>query len=107
MIDLPFSERWRFVGGVRVERSEQSVETLDLFAVSPTPLVSNLDDTDVLPGLNVIYALNGSQNLRFGYSRTVNRPEFRSRLPELLTSSAVGPPWGSSAAGPDPELHVR
>ncbi len=77
MIDLPFSERWRFVGGARVERSEQNVETFDLFAINPTPLVSNLDDTDVLPGLNLIYALNSAQNLRFGYSRTVNRPEFR------------------------------
>jgi hypothetical protein len=56
MIDLPFSETWRFVGGVRVERSEQNVETFDLFAVDPTNIVSNLDNTDVLPGLNLIYA---------------------------------------------------
>ena len=90
MIDLPFSERWRFVGGVRVERSEQNVSTFDLFAADPTPLVSNLDDTDVLPGLNVVYALNNSQNLRFGYSRTVNRPEFRELAPFEFTDVVGG-----------------
>jgi outer membrane receptor protein involved in Fe transport len=90
MIDLPFSERFRFVGGVRVERSEQNVETFDLFAVDPTPLVSNLDDTDVLPGLNLIYSLGGDQNLRFGYSRTVNRPEFRELAPFEFTDVVGG-----------------
>jgi outer membrane receptor protein involved in Fe transport len=90
MIDLPFSERWRFVGGVRVESSEQNVETFDLFAVDPTTIVSNLDDTDVLPGLNLIYALNGGQNLRFGYSRTVNRPEFRELAPFEFTDVVGG-----------------
>jgi TonB-dependent receptor len=90
MIDLPFTEKWRFVGGVRVERSEQNVETLDLFAVTPTPIVSNLDDTDILPGLNVIYALNSAQNLRLGYSRTVNRPEFRELAPFEFTDVVGG-----------------
>ena len=90
MIDLPFSERWRFVGGVRVERSEQNVETFDLFAVDPTTIVSNLDNTDVLPGLNLIYALSSEQNLRFGFSRTVNRPEFRELAPFEFTDVVGG-----------------
>jgi outer membrane receptor protein involved in Fe transport len=90
MIDLPFSETWRFVGGVRVERSEQNVETFDLFAVDPTTIVSNLDNTDVLPGLNVIYTLSSAQNLRFGYSRTVNRPEFRELAPFEFTDVVGG-----------------
>ncbi len=90
MIDLPFTERWRFVGGVRVENSEQNVETFDLFAVDPTSIVSNLNDTDILPGLNLIYALNGAQNLRFGYSRTVNRPEFRELAPFEFTDVVGG-----------------
>ncbi len=90
MIDLPFTETWRFVGGVRVERSEQNVETFDLFAVDPTTIVSNLDDTDVLPGLNLIYALSSAQNLRFGFSRTVNRPEFRELAPFEFTDVVGG-----------------
>jgi TonB-dependent receptor len=90
MIDLPFTETWRFVGGVRVERSEQNVETSDLFAVDPTTIVSNLDNTDVLPGLNLIYALSSAQNLRFGFSRTVNRPEFRELAPFEFTDVVGG-----------------
>jgi TonB-dependent receptor len=90
MIDLPFSERWRFVGGARVEKSEQNVETFDLFAVDPTSIVSNLDNTDILPGLNLIYALKHAQNLRFGYSRTVNRPEFRELAPFEFTDVVGG-----------------
>jgi outer membrane receptor protein involved in Fe transport len=90
MVDLPFTETWRFVGGLRVERSEQNVETFDLFAVDPTTIVSNLDDTDVLPGLNLIYSLSGAQNLRFGYSRTVNRPEFRELAPFEFTDVVGG-----------------
>jgi outer membrane receptor protein involved in Fe transport len=90
MIDLPFTEKWRFVGGVRVERSEQNVETFDLFAVDPTTIVSNLDNTDVLPGLNLVYTLTTGQNLRFGFSRTVNRPEFRELAPFEFTDVVGG-----------------
>ncbi|HXV64362.1 MAG TPA: TonB-dependent receptor [Vicinamibacteria bacterium] len=90
MIDLPFTERVRFVGGVRVERSEQNVTTFDLFALDPQTIVSNLDDTDILPGLNVIYSLTGEQNLRFGFSRTVNRPEFRELAPFEFTDVVGG-----------------
>ncbi|HSF18427.1 MAG TPA: TonB-dependent receptor [Vicinamibacteria bacterium] len=90
MIDLPFTERARFVGGVRIERSEQNVTTFDLFALDPQTIVSNLDNTDVLPGLNVIYSLTGDQNLRFGFSRTVNRPEFRELAPFEFTDVVGG-----------------
>ena len=107
MIDLPFSERWRFVGGVRVERSEQNVSTFDLFAADPTPLVSNLDDTDVLPGLNVVYALNNSQNLRFGYrpdGESARVPGARSVRVHRRRRRSGHRGESRSAAGPDLEL---
>lgn len=93
MIDLPLANRWRFVGGVRIERSEQNVSTFDLFAIDPTGediLTSNLDDTDVLPGLNLIHTLTPAQNLRFGFSKTVNRPEFRELAPFEFTDVVGG-----------------
>lgn len=90
MVDLPFSSRWRLIGGVRVERSEQNVETFDLFALEATPITSTLDNTDVLPGLNLIYSLSPSTNLRFGFSRTVNRPEFRELAPFEFTDVVGG-----------------
>ena len=93
MVDLPLSERWRFVGGIRVERSDQIVNTFDLFAIDPSDeaiLSSQLDNTDVLPGLNVIYNMTPNQNLRFGYSKTVNRPEFRELAPFEFTDVVGG-----------------
>jgi outer membrane receptor protein involved in Fe transport len=90
MVDLPFTERLRLIGGVRIERSQQNVNTFDLFAIESTPITSTLDNTDVLPGLNVIYALTPETNLRFGFSRTVNRPEFRELAPFEFTDVVGG-----------------
>lgn len=36
-----------------------------------------LDDLDFFPSLNLIYALNNSQNIRFSYSKTIARPSFK------------------------------
>ncbi|ELR69528.1 TonB-dependent receptor [Fulvivirga imtechensis AK7] len=36
-----------------------------------------LDDLDLFPSLNLIYALSEKQNLRFSYSRTIARPSFK------------------------------
>ena len=52
------SEKLRFVGGARVERSEQNVDTRDLFDPNAEPIRASLDDTDLLPGLNLIYRLH-------------------------------------------------
>lgn len=93
MVDLPLSERWRLIGGLRVERSEQNVNTIDLFSTNPTRedvITSSLDNTDVLPGINLVYALDPAQNLRFGISRTVNRPEFRELAPFEFTDVVGG-----------------
>jgi len=38
---------------------------------------AELDDTDIYPALNFVYSLQQNQNLRFGFSQTANRPEFR------------------------------
>jgi outer membrane receptor protein involved in Fe transport len=90
MVDLPLAQDWRFVGGVRVERSEQNVNTFDLFNPDRVPITSTLDNTDILPGLNLIYNLADTQNLRFGYSHTVNRPEFRELAPFEFTDVVGG-----------------
>jgi outer membrane receptor protein involved in Fe transport len=90
MLDLPLAPRVRVVGGARLERSEQSVETFDLFAVERTPIVSTLDDTDVLPAVNLVVSLSPEMNLRLAYSHTVNRPEFRELAPFEFTDVVGG-----------------
>jgi len=90
MVDLPLGLKWRLVGGLRVESSRQRVETFDLFNVNRQPVEAALDDTDILPGVNLIYRAGPNVNLRAGFSRTVNRPEFRELSPFEFTDVVGG-----------------
>ncbi|MEX2488633.1 MAG: TonB-dependent receptor, partial [Pseudomonadales bacterium] len=69
----------RIQGGVRVESSELAVTT-DAIAGGATQ-VGQLDETDVLPSINLSWSLTDASQLRFGASRTVNRPQFRELSP--------------------------
>jgi len=99
MIDLAIGRRWRFIGGARIEDADVVVSTIDPLVPGSMPSVANLVNRDFLPAVNVIYALNGRQNLRFAYGRTVNRPDFRELSPFEFTN-VVG---GYSTVG-NPEL---
>ena len=90
MADMPITQRWRFIGGARVEDSRQLVETFDPFATDPTPIVADLKNTDLLPSLNLVYELSNRAQLRLGYSRTLNRPEFRELSPFEFTDVVGG-----------------
>ncbi len=79
MADVPFSIgslEFRATGGVRMEHSIQKVFTQQS-RTSSLPFVSSIANRDFLPSLNFTYMINEAQNLRFAYSKTVNRPEFR------------------------------
>lgn len=91
MGDLTMGD-WRFVGGARVENSEQDVTTFDLFDINKTPITTENYETDILPALNVTYQWRGNTNLRFAYSQTVNRPEFRELAPFEFTDVIGGRP---------------
>lgn len=79
MFDTRFLEKFRFVGGARLESYNQRFEY--------TEFGSNLDkviDTtvvDILPSINFIYSINDKMNLRASYYKTVSRPEFRELAP--------------------------
>ena len=94
MVDLPFTARFRLVGGARVENFKQSVDTFDPFirdVGGSTQIVSSaLDETNLFPGVNAVYALTYDQNLRVSYSQTVNRPEFREVAPFEFTDVVGG-----------------
>ncbi len=63
------------VGG-RIEESTQHIEvpqSLD----GDFEEVSRVANTDLLPAVNVTYALSKRTNFRLAYSRTLARPEFR------------------------------
>jgi outer membrane receptor protein involved in Fe transport len=93
MTDVSLSARARLVGGVRVEKFKQTVSTFDPFGLFVDTIASELDNTDIFPGVNFVYAARPNMNVRFGYSQTVNRPEFRELSPfeftDIIGSRAV------------------
>jgi outer membrane receptor protein involved in Fe transport len=77
MGDWVLSNKARLVAGVRVERFREEVNTFDPFGLFEQRQQALLENTDVVPGVNFVYALRPDTNLRLGFSQTVNRPEFR------------------------------
>ena len=81
MLDISLGSKWRLVGGLRLEDALIQVTTIDPLVPGGVPAVAELDNRDPLPGINASYALTSRQNLRFGYARTLNRPDFRELSP--------------------------
>jgi outer membrane receptor protein involved in Fe transport len=77
MGDFSLSSRLRLIAGARIERFEQEVNTFDPFGLFVSTITAENRNTDVFPGVNLVYTLTPDSNLRLGYSTTVNRPEFR------------------------------
>ncbi|RJO63492.1 MAG: TonB-dependent receptor [Myxococcales bacterium] len=83
-LDLTLLDPVRIVPGVRYERSAQTLQ-----AGTPNAITAeepgDVDRTydDVLPSLNVIYAIRPDMNLRAAYSYTLARPQFREIAPFL------------------------
>ncbi len=99
MLDFSVGGKWRIVGGLRIEDADINVETLDPLVPGAVPAISSLKNRDPLPGVNVIYALTPKSNLRFGFSETLSRPDFR----ELSPFDFVNVLGGYSFAG-NPDL---
>ncbi|MBD3168888.1 MAG: TonB-dependent receptor plug domain-containing protein [candidate division Zixibacteria bacterium] len=78
MLDLPLSNKLRFIGGSRFEKTKIEVSTLD---PRPEYKGGELDNNDFLPSLSLIYRLNDNMNLRTAYGRTLARPTFRELAP--------------------------
>jgi outer membrane receptor protein involved in Fe transport len=98
MVDLPLSTKIRFVGGARLEYSDQEVTTFDLFNPTAEPVIGKVQTTDVLPAVHFNYKLNDDMNLRVGFAQTVSRPSFRELSPFDFTDI------GGHAVVGNPEL---
>lgn len=78
MIDSKLGNRFRAIWGSRLETFYLKLNsTRD----DRTPINVNTIKYDFLPSINLVYSVNEKQNLRLGYSETVNRPEFRELAP--------------------------
>jgi len=113
LVDVLAVRGLRAQGGVRYEHSDQ--ELTSFAPISGREKVSTLRTDDILPGFNFTWefmkhfldedgyeelsAAWKQQRLRFGVSRTVNRPEFRELAPFQFVDVE-----GDAQRGIDPEL---
>jgi len=72
MLTYNFNERFKFIGGARVESTNIEVQSADA-----NKDVGRIDETDILPSVNFVYSLTPDMNLRSSYSQTIARPNMR------------------------------
>jgi outer membrane receptor protein involved in Fe transport len=87
-------ERLRVIVGARFETTRQSITTqqVDSTTVAGDTLFAGgrIDADDVLPSLNVVYALTDNMNVRAAATRTLARPTFLEFSPGGRLDFALG-----------------
>ena len=86
MVEFPVLSRLRIIGGARVERTDLALDVVDRVTGAPVDpddptLSGRIAETDVLPSLNLVYAVRENMNLRAAATRTLARPTFREIAP--------------------------
>jgi TonB-dependent receptor len=81
MLDFPIADRLRFIGGGRYESFDLKLKTFDPAGTTDETLSPDFTDNDFFPAVNLVYNLQPEMNLRFGFSRTKARPQFRDLAP--------------------------
>ena len=82
MADILFGRRWRAVGGVRVEQTNQHFRTFPYpGSTSPDNIEGGPEHTDVLPSLNLTYKVSEKMNLRAAGSGTIANPDYAEIVP--------------------------
>lgn len=67
----------KIISGARYERSFQDVKTFKLFDPDNAPDIAALETIDVLPVHSATVFLTPKMQLRFAYSETLSRPDFK------------------------------
>ncbi len=76
MADFYLLKKLRVVTGARIEKSDMFTEN-KIDKSNSSYDSGDIDEIDVLPSLNLTYALNDEMNVRMGLSRTLARPQFK------------------------------
>jgi len=101
MLDNKIGKKLRIVWGARAEFFSQTISSF-AYGASPTPIPIEVDtketdsvglNFDLLPSVNITYALSEKTNLRFSAYKTVARPELRELAPfgyyDIETNSSI------------------
>jgi TonB-dependent receptor len=76
--------RLQILTGVRVESTHQHFATKVVSYVPDLPTAEDISYLDFLPSLHLKYVLNGNQNLRFSYFKSISRPNYYELVPYVL-----------------------
>ncbi len=76
-LDVSFFEKIRATLGLREEDNSQQVTTFSVVRPNDPPVVGAIAQVDRLPAGSLTWWISGDQQLRFGYSETLSRPDFR------------------------------
>ena len=76
-----FDNKYKGVRLIWGARLENFVQTLNTMETDDKELNLNNKQNDFLPSANLIFAIDKTQNLRFSFSKTLNRPEYRELAP--------------------------
>ena len=78
--------------GFRYEDAVQEVRTLDIFSGAPITGIYSapaLENDYILPALAITWNIADNQQLRFGASKTIARPQFRELAPQQYTDPDI------------------
>jgi outer membrane receptor protein involved in Fe transport len=78
MFDTNILNSFRLVAGARYEYSEQNMNSA---TITNEPVLVNDYYRDWLPSINLTYLLNETIDIRFAFTKTLARPEFREKAP--------------------------
>lgn len=76
MVELPVAGGFKAIAGARLEST-----TLSVASAASTLSEGRIDKVDILPSINLVYAVNDRMNIRAAATRTIARPTFREIAP--------------------------
>ncbi|MGB3544047.1 TonB-dependent receptor domain-containing protein [Rubrivirga sp.] len=88
--EVPLTTNLRAIGGVRYEGTILNVETGPI--TEDSTAIGRIDVDDILPALNLVYAIRPDMNVRAAASRTLARPTFREIGPFESVNFALDNP---------------
>lgn len=75
MMEVNLTDKWRTVFGARYESTEMVATPVEVAGLNPQTGI--IDDSNVLPAINFVYAQNKKMNWRAAYGRTIARPTYK------------------------------
>lgn len=85
MVDAEIIPLVRTTVGLRFEDGEQSVTPSDVFGGSAPFQATKIEEQYYLPSFTATWNFAEDQQVRFGVSRTIGRPQFRELAPQSYT----------------------